>query len=251
VTALRTFAFGRLDTGVWGVAWIPADPQQAFVAIGSPTGSAVLPATLDGDSPDHAWSLRADGIGLQIAPAGDPVRAAGPGTNGEAGGFDQLCLIDGSVLIGAAEHCAHSYGSRTARPRLADLDRFASVREVAAWFGPDQGLTLLALRPPRSRGHDHDVLSASLFDPEGAVAVAEPRLSTTYAAGGRIARAGLELWLGGDDEEEQQYPRRVAGEALGPAASGTAGGLAVQAELLRWHSRGLDGVGVYLLATRG
>jgi hypothetical protein len=56
---------------------------------------------------------------------------------------------------------------------------------------------------------------------------------------------GLELWVGDGDE---QFPRRAAGEALGPGEELSAGAMTVRILPLRCHSAGHDGPGVYLLA---
>jgi hypothetical protein len=87
-------------------------------------------------------------------------------------------------------------------------------------------------------------VTAAVLDSEAPAPVADPRFSTTYSAG-RPIRSSLELWLG---QEEDEYPRRAAGEALGPCASGNGGGVSVQASLFRWHSRAREGAGVYILA---
>jgi hypothetical protein len=85
-----------------------------------------------------------------------------------------------------------------------------------------------------------------VFDSDAPHAINDPRLSTTYTAAGRPLRAGVELWLG--DDEDQQYSRRALGEAAGPGATGRAGRFEVRAQPFRWQSRGRDGAGVYLLA---
>ena len=51
-------------------------------------------------------------------------------------------------------------------------------------------------------------------------------------------------------EPDQQYPRRASGEALGARAHALAGGLELKAEPFRWHSRGREGAGMYVLARR-
>jgi hypothetical protein len=91
------------------------------------------------------------------------------------------------------------------------------------------------------------VVTAAVLDPQGTAAVADPRFSTTYTAAGKPLRASFELWLG---QAEEEFPRRAAGEAVGPAASLHVAGMDVRAALFRWHSRGLDGAGVYILARR-
>ena len=119
---------------------------------------------------------------------------------------------------------------------------------MCAVFGPDDAVALTALRQRRASGHGGDLVVATVFDPTGAVAVADPRLSTTYAADGTPLRAGMELWLDVAEDSDEQYPRRAAGEATGLRAAATVDGLSVSAHAFWWHSRGTDGAGVYLLA---
>jgi hypothetical protein len=129
-----------------------------------------------------------------------------------------------------------------------NLDRFESVRDVSAWFEPADGLALVAMRPRKARGQDSDLITAVLLDPEKPPAIVDPRLSTTYTAEGRPVRAGVELWLG--EEEEEQYARRVTGEAIGEGAAAVIHRFEVRAQPFRWHSRGRDGAGLYVLARR-
>jgi hypothetical protein len=91
------------------------------------------------------------------------------------------------------------------------------------------------------------VVTAAVLDLQDSAAVADARVSTTYDRAGWPIRSSFELWLG---QAEEEFPRRAAGEALGPHASHAAPGLDVQASLFRWHSRGREGAGVYLLARR-
>ena len=56
------------------------------------------------------------------------------------------------------------------------------------------------------------------------------------------------LWLD-DDEGGDQYPRRAAGESLKVGLTTGEGAVQLRATLLRCHSRGREGVGVYLLAS--
>jgi hypothetical protein len=83
--------------------------------------------------------------------------------------------------------------------------------------------------------------------------VAEPRLSTAYTEEGQPLRATLELWLGDDDsaepgQEAVQYPRRAAGVASGPPATGEFADLALGVQPFRWRAEGREGAGIYLLA---
>ena len=221
--SVRTVAFGDVETGVWGVAW------GGFVAL----GDAVLETPrIEGAGAEEDWRIAAGGAELTVRPVGPPS---------SANGFDQLCRVEGQVQ-GEPVDCL---GRRGSRPEQLDPGRFDSLREVSAWFEPDEGLAVVALRPRQARNHAADLVTATLLEPAGPVVVEDPRLSTTYAADGRPSRMSLELWLGG---EQEQYPRRAAGEAFGPDVFGTLPGLELRIQPLRCHSRGRDGTGVYLIA---
>jgi hypothetical protein len=95
-----------------------------------------------------------------------------------------------------------------------------------------------------------------LREPQLEGSVSDPRISTTYGADGEPTRAGIELWIGvpasgdGEEQTEHQYPRRLAGEALGARIDWVVDGLSLHAALFRWHSHHRDGPGVYLLGVR-
>jgi hypothetical protein len=118
------------------------------------------------------------------------------------------------------------------------------VRELAAWFGPSEAIAVIALRPRKHKGQEQDRIQAAVVDPEAAVLIVDPRLSTTFTAAGRASRVGLELW----SEDEEQPPLRVAGEALARGARLSAPGWELTVDWLACHRRGRDGAGVYLLA---
>lgn len=242
---LRTFAFGDLATGVWGAAlMIPGEPP--FLCLGREGVAATAAATLEGAESEEQWRVAGEGIELALEPLGETVDAGG--ADSEIAGFDQLCQVSGSFTLDGAEQPVSALGCRGAREGSPDLMAFVSLREVLAWFGPSDGLALAAFRPRKSKGQETDVISAAVLDSESAAAVDDPRLSTTYTASGRPARASLELWLPGEDD--QQLLRRAAGEATGGGVESVEGELEVRAELFHWYSHGHDGAGVYLLASR-
>jgi hypothetical protein len=239
-------AFGDLETGLWGAAVASGDqPAVAIIGAGDDTQAAEI--GLDGASSDEAWTITGDGVELMITALGDPVTGAGGSDPGQDG-FDQLCRVDGRLTRVGREHEVSMLGVRGTRETTLGAGGFASMRDVAVWFEQGDGMSLAAFRPAGAKGHDADVVSASVLGAEGAGPVEDPRLSTTYAGDGWVSRAGLELWLGG--EEDQQMLRRAAGEAVGARASASSADLELQAELFRWHSSGRDGTGVYLLASR-
>ena len=241
---LRTLAFGDVDGTVWGAGLASA---TAALIIGDRSGAWVhVPLPPDGwRAEGPAWRLVADGVELEVAPAtaerpslphqdgGEPIR-----------GVQELCRVQGTVSLSGTEHRIDCPGTRSAIDGVepAELD---SVRGVTGWFAPDEAFTLLALRAPRSRGQESDLMAATLFDPDGWVPVIDPRLSTTYDGAGVPTRVNLELWVSQGDNE---FPRRAAGEAAARGATVQAAGMEMRAIPLRCHSRGREGGGVYVLA---
>ena len=240
--ALRALAFGDLDGAAWGVAWFPGAGLPGFVAVGSGDDAVTIEASLDPDDDSGGWLLHGYGVELRVSAAGEDA----PDLRGE---FDAVCHVHGAITVEAVEHDVDCLGRLAVHDGAGELDQFASVRDVCAWFDPTHGLSLVAMRPRKARGQESDVVNAVALEPEGALAIDDPRLSTTYAADGRPLRVGLELWLAvGDDDEEEQLPRRASGETLGAAATGRLGRFDVLAQFVRWDSRYGDGAGVYLLA---
>ncbi|HYB25708.1 MAG TPA: hypothetical protein VEF89_03755 [Solirubrobacteraceae bacterium] len=246
--ALRTVAFGDLDGTVWGAGWFSDPAGVALAALGGGAKATVRPglrlsAGADGDE----WRLEDDGAALVVSPAGDAVSARS--VDGEIEGFDQLCRIAGRFELEGSEHPVDCLGLRTWWSAPVDLERFESVRAVAAWFEPEEALALAAFRPRKAKDHGGDVVAGAVITAESSPVVEDSRLSTTYEADGWPVRAGLELWLAMPEDSEQQFPRRASGEATGPRVQGVVnGGLALRAEPFRWHSRGRDGAGMYILA---
>jgi hypothetical protein len=238
---LRTLTFGDLKSGIWGALWDAGDGGPRFALVGD--GADVSGAVLTDD-----WGVMGEAISLQSTASGEPTELPD--------GFDQLATVSGRLTIAGAEVSVQSLGRRGLRGTL-DPAAYESVRDVSAWFTADDGVALTSARPAGARGHADDVVSVSAFESGHPLAISEPRLSTTYASDGSPIRAGLELWLqdqreGEQAEEEQEHvvlhPRRAAGEATGSIAVTESDSLAVEARLFRWHSRGLEGAGVYVLA---
>jgi hypothetical protein len=250
--ALRTLAFGDVTRTVWGAAWIPGGDGSAVAMIG---GDAVAPVVsslrLSIAEDGSEWRLEGVGFTLIAAPAGEIVHVRAE--DEDIVGSDQLCRVAGRFDQKGAEHAVDCLGLRSSRSGGFDLGKLESVRAVSTWFEePDEGFALTAFRGRKAKHHDADVITATVLGPEPSPPVEDPRLSTTYDAGGWPVRAGLELWLAaeGEVEDAQQFPRRAAGEAAGARTETAAGDLDLRAEPFRWHSRGRDGAGMYLLARR-
>jgi hypothetical protein len=241
MSSLRTLAFG--DLAVWGASW-SSGPEASLTALGSGSSVTTLPGDFLSDGgADDEWRLDSDGVALVAAPVSELVDVQTAAD--EVEGWDQLCRISGRL----GEHEVDCLGVRSSWSDFIDVGKFESIRAVSVWFDPDEGMALTAFRPRKAKAHDGDLLAAAVFAADGPAPVEDPRLSTTYAADGWPARAGLELWLA-TAESEQQYPRRAAGEAIGARAHGFGGGLEVRAEPFRWHSRAREGAGMYILARR-
>jgi hypothetical protein len=251
--ALCTLAFGELEpAGAWGVALVRESEGSALTALGAGDTSAVLPdVRFSAGSDVEQWRLDGGAAGLVVAPAGEAV--AVHSTEDAVEGWEQLCRVTGRFERGGTAHAVDCLGLRSRWSDAIDVKRYESIRSVSVWFEPDEGvaegISLTAFRPRKAKGHDRDVLAAAVIAADVSRAVEDPRLSTTYQTEGWPARVGLELWLAGD-EPDQQYPRRASGEATGPRVEAHAHGHEVRAQPFRWHSRGREGAGMYLLARR-
>lgn len=222
--------FGDLEADVWGVVIGGDDPR---LAVASLTDAEVLmqPADLDLDD-GETWTLTSAGCGLRIE------RADATTTSEGAEAALQPCRVSGSATISGAQREFDVGGARS--PALTS-DELDSVRLLGSWFPAGHEIALLAARPHGAKGQDRDTIGVVARGEEHTLAL-DPRLSTTYGAHGEPRRVGVELWLG-DDEDGDQWPRRVAGASTGSRVD--ASGLSAYA--LRCVSRGEPGAGVYVL----
>jgi hypothetical protein len=246
-SAFRALAFGNVDGRLWGAAVQSGHAGLAFGSADS-TGSASMPEwTVE----DRAWSLTGEGFELHVDPRGEtPAERDGDGSSddqasAQVSGRQELCRVHGRISLAGVEQIVDCAGTRTQVDGL-EADAIGSARVVSGWFGPDEAITVVALRSRRASDHEDDLIAATVFDPGGWVPVTDPRLSTTYTQGGDPARTSLELWVA---DGENEFPRRAAGEATGLGVAFSAGPLALRVAPMRCHSRGLDGAGVYVLAS--
>jgi hypothetical protein len=230
---LRTLSFFDFDGRLWGAALHGSVPVLTLGTVAG-TRSAIGSESIDWSVEDERWQLTGDGFELTVTPAPD----ADPSGH-------ELCQVRGHWSFDGAEHTVDCLGARTNGDPEVELQGLDSLRSVSAWFESDEGLMLLSVRPKGAAGHERDRLTAAVFEHGSSVPVNDARLSTTYTAQGLPTRASLELWLG-DGETEHLW--RAAGEAVAPAADVAHDGLGVRVEPFRWHSKGREGPGVYLLA---
>jgi hypothetical protein len=195
--------------------------------------SSVRAGPLEISSDEEGWRLVwDDAASLRFSPVSPPLALAGGGMEGD----EVICRVSGT----AAGQSVSCLGQRGRSSGVADWDRVGLARNVSAWW-EDRAVVLSALRPAKAKDHAGEELTAWVVEGETAAPVAEPRLSTTYDGQGRQRRAGLELYLTGDDDE---FPRRVAGEV----ACGTSlelGRLHLDCAFFRWRMEGQAGVGRY------
>jgi len=165
-------------------------------------------------------------------------------------GYEQVCRVEGTVTVGETTSRLVCLGQRGHGWGVTDWDSIELARTITAWLHEGDAVTLSAVRPQGAGTHADEAVSAFLFaagddGPAQATRVEKPRLSTTYDADGRQRRAGLELWMGADDE----LPRRIAGEALGGSTL-ELGRLSLQCAFFRWSMAGRGGVGRYDIVRR-
>ena len=265
-----TVAFGDPGADVYAVARLGivpgAEPRASSLAVlcagGRPVG-AVAQGQIGVQAPDWA-ALEAAGVRMEtLEPlagwrvaftaegAGFDVRLTaltGPIELEEAGGmqgYDQLCRVQGTAVVGGSERPLDGLGQRTHAWGVADWDRMESVRTVGAWIGEDLAVGLQAVRRAGARGHDADAVSAWMLGEDGPQQLSEARLSTTYDDAGRQRRAGLELW----EREDSEYPHRVAGEVV-CGSTFELGALRLDTAFFRFRMEGREGAGRYDLLRR-
>jgi hypothetical protein len=198
--------------------------------------------TLATEEPLAAWTLRWEGrLDLRVDALSAPVETAIGGLEG----YEQLCRVEGTATVDGGERRVSCLGQRGHNWGVADWDRMDLARTVCAWWDEDHALMLTAIRPSGAEHHSDEEMAAHLLEGEP-VAVAEPRLSTTYDAEGHQRRAGLELYVTGEDDE---YPRRVAGEVT-CGTSLDLGRLRLDCAFFEWRTEGRAGTGRYDLLRR-
>jgi hypothetical protein len=151
-------------------------------------------------------------------------------------GHERLCRVRGT----AAGRPIDCLGQRGRSWGTADWSEIALTRSLGAWLDEGPSVVYSAVRPAGAESHAEEAQWGALVDADSAVAMAEPRLSTTYDGAGHQRRAGLELWVGEDDD----YPRRGAGQVL-CGSSVELGSLRLDLAFFGWTLDGRQGVGRY------
>jgi hypothetical protein len=180
-----------------------------------------------------AWRAELEGrLALEFSPVGPVAELSGSRA--------QVCTVSGE----AAGKRIDGMGVVTeivTPPRWDELD---ALRSVHALFDREHAVIALARRPEGAHGHGEELVVAHILAGDELLAVEDARLSTIYDGEGRPRRAGLELWLPGED-----FPRRAFGTVTA-GASLALDGLDVHAAVFQWRMEGRDGAGLYELTVR-
>ncbi|QEC49981.1 hypothetical protein FSW04_22030 [Baekduia soli] len=218
--------------------------------------------------PLRAWRVHfadADGrhgFSLDLSALSEPavLEAGLPASRlGGMEGYDQLVHVSGSVVVDGQTRRFTGRGQRGHSWGTPDWDKLALARTIGVWLEDGRGVTMTTVRPAKAASHAEEAIHAVLLAPPGedddehvgggaavalggavATVIADPRLSTTYDAEGRQRHAGLELYVGADDD----HAHRAAGEA----ACGTTldlGRLRLDCAFFTWRMEGQSGVGRY------
>jgi hypothetical protein len=224
----------RADTsaGDDGRAWEAIDAAGVRSTVVEP-GRAWTVAFDDGES--HGFALEV----TAISAAAD----LGEGVGGMTG-YDHLCRVEGDVRTGAGTVRVACLGQRGRLWGSPDWTGLELTRSVGVWLDGGIGIALHAARPAGAGGQDEEICRASVFEDQRALAVEDPRLSTVSDVEGHQRRAGLELWVHGED-----HPRRAAGELVG-GTSLDLGRLRLDCAFLRWRMEGQAGAGRYDILRR-
>lgn len=269
-----SFSFGDPEAQLYGLARLglaPGEDQASALAVlfsatdvaaaraqggVAPTGRAWDDVAVAGVrtrtlSPLDAWQIEFvdDDAGFDLrfsavsAPIELGVHTAAARASGVEG-YEQMCQVEGEVTVSGERRPVRCLGQRGHGWGAPSWERIELARTLSAWLEGPRGVAVSATRCEGASAHGEEALSAFLVEPgeetAAAIEVADPRLSTTYDAQGRQRRAGLELWVGEDDE----MPRRLAGEV----ACGTSlelGRLRLECSFFHWRMEGRSGTGRY------
>jgi hypothetical protein len=201
---------------------------------------------------DPTWvvELRAEGAQLTVEflPPSDPFifdAASAPGAISGLERSERVCDVAGTVTVAGRERAIDGRGQRSHQWGPSPWPRLASWRALAAWLDDDRALALWGAQPAGGGERDREALAARIVEiPARALDVADPRISTTYGSDGRPLRAGLELWLGADDD----FAQRAAGELI-CAGSLRLGSSQQLWSFLDWRMEGHAGLGALAVVT--
>jgi hypothetical protein len=194
------------------------------------------------------WTASFEGSGgsfeLEATATSEPIDLTEPATAAVARGagvsrYEQLLAIRGEARVNGSSRTLDGVGRRVHSWGAPGPPRGGLLRSLFA-VSEEEGLTVTAVRPAGSEGHGAELVGAHLSAAGSPPAPFEDaRISTIYDGSGAIRRAGLELYMPGDE-----YPRRVSGEARA-ATVVEAGDVRLAVSFFRWSVQGAPGQGSY------
>jgi hypothetical protein len=236
-------ADGAESPSALAVAFSGREPLGALAVSGAEATGA---ASASVDQPLEHWTLRCDGelaLELDFEATTPAAELGGRDKVAKAGGlegYDQLCRVRGTMRVDGRERDVGGVGQRGHAWGNPDWDKIALTRSVGAWMDDGSGVVISAVRPAGVTAHAEEAIWGAALDGERAREVEEARLSTTTDEAGRQIRAGIELWIGRDDD----YPYRGTGEVVAGSTL-ELGALRLDVAFFRWHLEGRTGIGRY------
>jgi hypothetical protein len=270
-TDTLTLSFADFDAAVFGVVALERGASDAAGALLFADGELVasnarsdlltdLPRwqalstdalSIEIDQATWVVEMRADSAQLTVEflPLSDPFffdAASAPAAISGLERSERICHVAGTATVAGRQRGIDGRGQRSHQWGPPPWPALASWRSLSAWLDDDGSLALWAAKPAGAGEHDREALAARLVegDPPHPLDVADPRISTTYTADGHPLRAGLELWVGPDDD----FARRAAGELI-CAGSLRLGSSDQLWSFLDWRMDGHAGAGALAVVT--
>ncbi len=219
----------------------------AEVETGSEEQAAVDGVALDVVSPLESWQAAVAGdasLRLEVRAASPPVGLL-PEEESLSGltgveSYEQLCELSGGIELGGRSRTLRCLGRRVHSWGEIDWSRIDVMRSLYGISGDRRAIVFESARPSGSDGHgDERRVARLLAAQEETQAFEDARLSTVFGEDGLPAKAGLELFLPGED-----YPRRLGGEAIHAAWSDD-GATRSAISFFRWSMEGTPAFGLY------
>ena len=236
-------ADGAEQPSALAVVFSGREPLGAVALAGAEAPEAVSASI---EEPLRRWAVRGAGslaFDLEFTATTPSAELGGRDKAAKAGGlqgYEQLCRVSGTVRVEGRSRTVNGVGQRGHAWGNPDWDKIALTRTVGAWFDDGSGVVVGAVRPDGVTVHADEAIWAAALDGERARIVDDARLSTTTDEAGRQIRAGLELWVGKDDD----YPFRGTGEVVAGSTL-ELGALRLDVAFFRWHVDGRTGTGHY------
>jgi hypothetical protein len=207
------------------------------------------PVRITTETPLERWTAGLSGsdaaLEVEAEAASAPVELSDvPGVDlaATAGveGYEQICTLRGEVSVAGKRLSVSCRGLRRHLWGSYDWSRVERWRSLYAAAEEGGSISIAAVRPAGSDGHGDELRAGHLVPADGVpLPFDDIRLSTVYGNEGFQDKAGLELYMEGDE-----YPRRVAGVAVCGATT-VLGDARLRLAFFRWMIDGRSALGGY------